>query len=186
MPLFKPKTVSKSPVAQEKTTGNGAHNHEGHKTVSSSSSNNNINGTGKRDKFGHQDQTESTDDNQNSSKTHLVFRCQLAHGSPTGFISDFKNVRELYQKIAECYDLPTSEVSFIFMTFFFYHFINYFSITITIRKSSVTIITVVLCVWEHIVIISIIHHYYWMPETLVMVHDPASVPDIPLGSKFTY
>ncbi|KAH0549234.1 PDZ domain-containing protein GIPC3 isoform X1 [Cotesia glomerata] len=113
MPLFKPKTVSKSPVAQEKTTGNGAHNHEGHKTVSSSSSsNNNINGTGKRDKFGHQDQTESTDDNQNSSKTHLVFRCQLAHGSPTGFISDFKNVRELYQKIAECYDLPTSEILF--------------------------------------------------------------------------
>lgn len=117
MPLFKSKTMSKSPVAQEKTTGNGAHNHEGHKTVSSSSSsNNNINGTGKRDKFGHQDQTESTDDNQNSSKTHLVFRCQLAHGSPTGFISGFKNVRELYQKIAECYDIPTSEVSFIFIT----------------------------------------------------------------------
>mgnify|MGYP001544616875 CR=1 FL=1 len=40
----------------------------------------------------------------------LVFHCQLAHGSPTGFISGFTNVKELYQKIAETYDMPALEV----------------------------------------------------------------------------
>jgi len=40
----------------------------------------------------------------------LVFHCQLAHGSPTGVISGFGNVRELYQKIAGCYDIDDSEV----------------------------------------------------------------------------
>lgn len=41
----------------------------------------------------------------------LVFHCQQAHGSPTGIISGFTNVKELYQKIADCYDMPMSEVS---------------------------------------------------------------------------
>ena len=41
----------------------------------------------------------------------LVFHCQQAHGSPTGLISGFTNVKELYEKIAECYDMPCSEVS---------------------------------------------------------------------------
>ena len=41
----------------------------------------------------------------------LVFHCQQAHGSPTGIISGFTNVKELYQKIADCYDLDVSEVS---------------------------------------------------------------------------
>ena len=40
----------------------------------------------------------------------LVFHCQQAHGSPTGVISGFTNVKELYQKIAECYDIDASEV----------------------------------------------------------------------------
>lgn len=40
----------------------------------------------------------------------LVFHCQQAHGSPTGLISGFTNVKELYEKIAECYDLQSSEV----------------------------------------------------------------------------
>lgn len=58
---------------------------------------------------------------QNSIKNQLVFHCQLAHGSPTGLISGFSSVRELYQKIAECYDIPVDEVrmyykkTFIFM-----------------------------------------------------------------------
>ncbi|KAJ8305492.1 hypothetical protein KUTeg_016037 [Tegillarca granosa] len=39
----------------------------------------------------------------------LVFHCQQAHGSPTGIISGFTNVKELYQKIADCYDMPMSE-----------------------------------------------------------------------------
>ena len=40
----------------------------------------------------------------------LVFHCQLAHGSPTGIISGFGNVKELYQRIAECYEMSASEV----------------------------------------------------------------------------
>ncbi len=42
----------------------------------------------------------------------LVFHCQLAHGSPTGFISGFTNVKELYQKIAETYEISASEVRY--------------------------------------------------------------------------
>ncbi|XP_060529357.1 PDZ domain-containing protein GIPC3 [Cylas formicarius] len=42
----------------------------------------------------------------------LHFHCQLAHGSPTAFVSGFSNVRELYQKIAEAFDIPTSEILF--------------------------------------------------------------------------
>lgn len=44
------------------------------------------------------------------SKPQLVFHCQLAHGSPTGFVSGFSNVKELYQKIAEHFEFPVSEV----------------------------------------------------------------------------
>jgi hypothetical protein len=44
------------------------------------------------------------------SKASLQFHCQLAHGSPTVFVSGFANVKELYQKIAECFDFPASEV----------------------------------------------------------------------------
>ena len=43
----------------------------------------------------------------------LVFHCQQAHGSPTGIISGFTNVKELYQKIAECYDMAVDDVSII-------------------------------------------------------------------------
>jgi len=42
----------------------------------------------------------------------LVFHCQQAHGSPTGLISGFTNVKELYEKIADCYDMPTAEILF--------------------------------------------------------------------------
>ena len=45
------------------------------------------------------------------SKPKLVFHCQQAHGSPTGVISEFTNVKELYQKIAECYDILPSQVN---------------------------------------------------------------------------
>lgn len=47
----------------------------------------------------------------NALKNQLVFHCQLAHGSPTGLISGFSSVKELYQKIAECYEFPMDEVS---------------------------------------------------------------------------
>lgn len=45
-------------------------------------------------------------------KPKLVFHCQQAQGSPTGLISGFSNVKELYQKISECYDFPAEDVSF--------------------------------------------------------------------------
>ncbi len=43
----------------------------------------------------------------------LVFHCQQAHGSPTGLISGFTNVKELYEKIAECYDIPANEARWL-------------------------------------------------------------------------
>ena len=42
----------------------------------------------------------------------LVFHCQQAHGSPTGLISGFTNIKELYQKIADCYDITISDILF--------------------------------------------------------------------------
>lgn len=46
----------------------------------------------------------------NVTKPKLVFHCQQAQGSPTGLISGFSNVKELYQKIADCYDFSVEEV----------------------------------------------------------------------------
>lgn len=43
-------------------------------------------------------------------RPRLVFHTQLAHGSPTGRIHGFTNVRELYAKIAEVFDISASEV----------------------------------------------------------------------------
>jgi len=42
----------------------------------------------------------------------LTFHCQQAHGSPTGIIAGFTNVKELYAKIAGCYDLDPKEILF--------------------------------------------------------------------------
>ncbi|KAK6640130.1 PDZ domain-containing protein gipc1 [Polyplax serrata] len=39
-----------------------------------------------------------------------VFYCQQAQGSPTGIISGFNSIKELYQKISECYDFEPSEI----------------------------------------------------------------------------
>lgn len=41
----------------------------------------------------------------------LTFHCQLAHGSPTGLISGFGNLRQLYFKIAECFNIRPEDVS---------------------------------------------------------------------------
>lgn len=43
-------------------------------------------------------------------RPRLVFHTQLAHGSPTGRIEGFTNVKELYGKIAEAFRLPPAEV----------------------------------------------------------------------------
>lgn len=45
-------------------------------------------------------------------RPRLVFHVQQAQGSPTGIISGFTNVKELYQKIADCYDFPVTEILF--------------------------------------------------------------------------
>lgn len=43
-------------------------------------------------------------------RPRLVFRTQLAHGSPTGRIEGFTNVKELYGKIAEVFSISPTEV----------------------------------------------------------------------------
>ena len=48
--------------------------------------------------------------NNAAAKPKLVFHCQQAQGSPTGLISGFTSVRELYQKVSECYDMDPSQV----------------------------------------------------------------------------
>ncbi|KAK1152561.1 PDZ domain-containing protein GIPC3 [Acipenser oxyrinchus oxyrinchus] len=46
------------------------------------------------------------------TRPRLVFHTQLAHGSPTGRIEGFTNVKELYAKIAEVFDISPSEILF--------------------------------------------------------------------------
>lgn len=98
MPLFKPKASPRSSGTEKAASTNGSH-HEGHDTGS--------NGTSRRDNG----QEQAPPSGNQDTKQRLVFRCQLAHGSSTGQISGFSNVRELYQKIAECYELPANEAS---------------------------------------------------------------------------
>ncbi|XP_071438029.1 LOW QUALITY PROTEIN: PDZ domain-containing protein GIPC1-like [Pithys albifrons albifrons] len=45
-------------------------------------------------------------------RPRLVFHTQLAHGSPTGRVEGFGNVRELYGKIGEAFGIPPGEVLF--------------------------------------------------------------------------
>ncbi|XP_041976300.1 PDZ domain-containing protein GIPC3 [Aricia agestis] len=52
------------------------------------------------------------DNNNEAPKSQLVFHCQQAQGSPLGLISGFSNVKELYEKIAECYDFPPDDILF--------------------------------------------------------------------------
>lgn len=65
-------------------------------------------------------QSNGVDNNNGTHKSQLVFHCQQAHGSPLGLISGFSNVKELYQKIAECYEFPPEDVSFIVSTRYVY------------------------------------------------------------------
>ncbi|XP_053325186.1 PDZ domain-containing protein GIPC2 [Spea bombifrons] len=45
-------------------------------------------------------------------RPRLVFHTQLAHGSPTGRIEGFTNVRELYARIAEAFHISPEEILF--------------------------------------------------------------------------
>ena len=56
-------------------------------------------------------QSSSSSTSSSSERPQLTFHCQQAHGSPTGIISGFSNVKELYEKIAECYDMSPKDVS---------------------------------------------------------------------------
>ncbi|XP_072219060.1 PDZ domain-containing protein GIPC2 [Leuresthes tenuis] len=47
-----------------------------------------------------------------SQRPKLVFHTQLAHGSPTGRIEGFSNVKELYAKIADVFDISPPEILF--------------------------------------------------------------------------
>lgn len=69
------------------------------------------NGTTSDNNSEHINATQTQNHSESSvGRPQLVFHCQLAHGSPTGFVSGFSNVRELYQKIAEYFEFPMSEV----------------------------------------------------------------------------
>ncbi|NXK79574.1 GIPC3 protein, partial [Amazona guildingii] len=46
------------------------------------------------------------------TRPRLVFHTQLAHGSPTGRIEGFTNVKELYAKIAEVFGISPTEILF--------------------------------------------------------------------------
>lgn len=58
------------------------------------------------------DKMQSGNMSPTSNKPQLVFRCSLADGSPVGLISGFANVKELYLKIADTFDIPVSEILF--------------------------------------------------------------------------
>lgn len=60
-----------------------------------------------------QQQHHSNKHDEQNVKQSLVFHCQQAQGSPTGLVSNFSNVRELYQRVADCYDFPSDEVSYV-------------------------------------------------------------------------
>ncbi|XP_018401957.1 PREDICTED: PDZ domain-containing protein GIPC3 [Cyphomyrmex costatus] len=119
MPLFKARATPRSPVTEKAANGVQYRNHQHHHQHQAGSDNGhdndtNGNGTGSRSGNGapplqHELTRPPPRDPRPST---LVFHCQLAHGSPTGLISDFSNVRELYQKIAERYDLPAEEILF--------------------------------------------------------------------------
>lgn len=56
----------------------------------------------------------------------LSFNSQLAHGSHTVKIADFTNVKELYQRIADGFGLPTKEASNYGSHFYFtFNFQNF-------------------------------------------------------------
>ena len=56
----------------------------------------------------------------------LSFNAQLAHGSPTVKISNFSNVKELYQKIADALNITEQDVCILLLLLVLY-FDYYFS-----------------------------------------------------------
>ncbi|CAK9817902.1 PDZ domain-containing protein GIPC1 [Anthophora retusa] len=109
MPLFKARAAPRSPTSEKKSLNGVTHCNSNH-NQQNGTENDQEGSEGARD----QQQNSGQEQRRSSrvSRPPLVFHCQLAHGSPTGLISGFSNVRELYKKIAECYDLPMEEILF--------------------------------------------------------------------------
>lgn len=110
MPLFKTRPSTRSPTHEKKI--NGTHHHSQHNQQGGDKDHEDADmnrSSSREDNVLHQSQDHRS---RRVSRPSLVFHCQLAHGSPTGLISGFSNVRELYQKIAECYDIPSEEILF--------------------------------------------------------------------------
>ena len=71
-------------------------------------------------------------DNQQNTEAQqlakrLIFHAQLAHGSPTGKIENFSNVKELYQRIADVFSILPSEVCTVYAVVLKRHFLHFFS-----------------------------------------------------------
>lgn len=99
MPLFGKKNKSKENIADSQhNSSSGSPTRPRDETPSS-------NGTSKNEIV------QKNDTPPPQPRPKLVFHCQQAHGSPTGIISGFTNVKELYQKIADCYDMDVTDVS---------------------------------------------------------------------------
>ncbi|XP_017794067.1 PREDICTED: PDZ domain-containing protein GIPC3 [Habropoda laboriosa] len=109
MPLFKARAAPRSPTSEKKSVNGVTHYNSNHNQQNGTENDQEgSEGTRDQQQNGGQEQRRSS----RVSRPPLVFHCQLAHGSSTGLISGFSNVRELYQKIAECYDLPMEEILF--------------------------------------------------------------------------
>lgn len=95
-------------------TKNSTNQNKNNKNSNNNNNNNNINGNFDENLINHNGNLNDISATQLSDLTRpkLVFHCQLAHGSPTGLISGFTNVKELYQRIADCYDINPKEVNF--------------------------------------------------------------------------
>ena len=105
MPFPGSKKKGKDDHAQLAESSSANHHHNGTKNSSPTKSNNNISNSNNNNN------NNNSNNNEDSHKPKLVFHCQLAHGSPTGLISGFTNVKELYNKIAECYEIQPTDVS---------------------------------------------------------------------------
>lgn len=96
-------TNSSSPAHAKDMNGHSKQDKSGGKSLPNNSDNAPDTATNEND---------DVDENPAPQKPKLAFHCQQAHGSPTGIITGFTNVKELYHKIAECYDFPPSDILF--------------------------------------------------------------------------
>ncbi|CAF0838363.1 unnamed protein product [Didymodactylos carnosus] len=112
-----PKMMRKSHSKHEESNGDSTANSNtsaNASATSKTSTNSNSNPSATQNAMSNRSSTQhqSSPLSGDHEKQKLVFHCQLAHGSPTGLISGFTNVKELYQKIAECFEIPAATILF--------------------------------------------------------------------------